>query len=139
MPQLPLVPIRPKGFYSSVAVFGDLMMNLETFLDDHPNNADALLVLAYFRWFSDKPDVATVRSALEKALAVSQSESRTEPIQIFWKAIVRSGKATGELRAPPVDKPSVVPTSTTRPADKNISTPAKTPAESSLAKPGKAL
>ena len=137
MPQLPLVPIRPKEFYSSVGGFGDLIINLETYLDEHPNNADALLILAYFRWFTDKPDVAAVRSTLEKALAVSQSESRTEPIQIFWKAIVRSGKANGELQIPPVDKPSDAGTSTTRPADKNAKTPAQTPVESSRTKPDK--
>ena len=118
MPQLPLVQLRPKNFYENVAVFGDLIIRLETHLDQSPGNGDGLLVLAYFRWFADTPDVPTVRSALEKALAISKSEERIEAIHIFWEAIVASGKATGKLRTAATTRPSGTGGSTTRPADR---------------------
>ena len=118
MPQLPLVPLRPKNFYSNVAVFGDLIIRLKSYLDENPDNGDALLILAYFRWFADDSDVAAVRVALEKALAVSESEERIEAIHIFWRAILESGKATGELRIRATTRPSsATGGSTTRPAD----------------------
>ena len=117
MPQLPLVPLRPKGFYENVAVFGDLIIRLKTYLDGNPDNGDALLIFAYFRWFADTPDVPAVRSALEKALAVSESEDRIEAIHIFWDAIVAGGKATGKLRTAPITRPSGKGGSTTQPAD----------------------
>jgi hypothetical protein len=107
MPQLPLVALRPKSFYENVAVYGDLMMRLETHLDDVPEDGDAQLILAYFRWFSETPEVATVQASLEKALAASQAEEKVEAINIFWRAIVKSGKASGELRtAEATTKPS---------------------------------
>ena len=119
MPELPLVPLRPKNFYENVAVFGDLIIRLETYLDENPGDGDAQLVLAYFRWFADTPDVPTVRLALEKALAVSKSEERIEAIHIFWEAIVASGKATGKLGTDATTKPKPADTggSTTQPAD----------------------
>jgi hypothetical protein len=117
MPDLPLVQLRPKNFYSNVAVFGDLIIRLESYLDENSDNGDALLILAYFRWFADDSDVATVRVALEKALAVSETEERIEAIQIFWRAILKSGKATGKLTPPATAKPpSATGGSTTRPA-----------------------
>ena len=120
MPELPLVPLRPKNFYENVAVFGDLIIRLETYLDENPGDGDAQLVLAYFRWFADTPDVPTVRSALEKALAVSKSEERIEAIHIFWEAIVADGKATGKLGTDATTKPKPADTggSTTQPADR---------------------
>ena len=100
MPSLPQVPLRPKSFYSNVAIIGDMVIRLETYLDSNPEDGDALLILAYFRWFADNPDVPAVRSLLERALAAAKSEGRTEAIQIFWRAIVDSKKASGELKAP---------------------------------------
>ncbi|MDP6633381.1 MAG: hypothetical protein QGG42_00605 [Phycisphaerae bacterium] len=117
MPQLPAVPLRPKKFYPNVAVFGDLIIRLESQLDERPGDGDALLILAYFRWFADTPDVSAVRSALEKALAVAKSEERIEAIHIFWRAIVDTGKATGKLRGA-TSTPSSGGSSTTKPAGK---------------------
>jgi len=134
MPQLPLVPLRPKGFYENVAVFGDLIIRLETYLDENRDNGDALLILAYFRWFADTPDVPAVRSALEKALAVSESEGRTEAIHIFWDAIVAGGKATGKLRTAPTNRPSGNGGSTTQPADQAVEGDKATPSSVQPAK-----
>jgi len=119
MPQLPRVSLRPKHFYSNVAIFGDMIIRLETYLDEHPGSGDALLILAYFRWFTDNPDVPTVRSLLERALSVSKSEEKTEAIQIFWRAIVATGKATGKLRTA-TTKPSDTGGDSTPPSDQAI-------------------
>jgi len=116
MPELPLVPLRPKAFYGSAAVFGDRIIRLETHLDENPNDGDALLVLAYFRWFADTPDVLTVQSSLQKALDVSNTENKTEAIHIFWDALVAGGEAKGKLIRKPTTQPA--DTSTTKPADK---------------------
>ncbi|MDP6633576.1 MAG: hypothetical protein QGG42_01590 [Phycisphaerae bacterium] len=125
MPQLPGLPLRPKSFYSNVAIFMDLIIRLESHLEENENDGDALLILAYFRWFDDTPAAPAapvVRKALEKALAVSESEDRTEAIQIFWRAIVSSGKATGELKTKTraTTRPSGSGGSTTRPADRPV-------------------
>ncbi len=120
MPELPLVALRPKNFYENIAVFGDLIIRLEAYLDENSDNGDALLVLAYFRWFAERQEVATVRSLLEKALAVSKSEDRIEAIHIFWRAMVKSGKVTGELKTGAATKPSGAGRSTTRSADQAV-------------------
>ena len=133
MPELPLVQLRPKNFYESVAVFGDLIIRLETHLDENPGDGDALLILAYFRWFADTPDVPDVRSVLEKALATSRfdkSGKRTEAIHIFWEAIVAGGKATGKLKTGATTKPSGTGGSTTRPADRAAAKGDKAPRSS---------
>ena len=128
MPSLPQVQLRPKSFYGNIAVFGDLVIRLEGYLDETPRDGDALLILAYFRWFADNPDVPAVRSMLERALAVAKSEDRIEAIQIFWRAIVASKKATGELRtAGAAAGVSSDIKSTTRPSGKAPDSADKTP------------
>jgi len=123
MPQLPTVPLRPEKFFGkNIAVYRDLVSRLDTQLAENPENGDLLLSLAYFRWFSDRDvDRKMVRSLLERALKVARSEARSEPIEIFWRAIVKSGYASGELK--PVS-------ATTKPADDSSgSTPAAKPAD----------
>ncbi|MDP7289917.1 MAG: hypothetical protein QGH94_18190, partial [Phycisphaerae bacterium] len=74
------------------------------------------------------PDVPAVRSMLERALAVAKSEDRTEAIQIFWRAIVASKKATGALRtAGSAAGVSSDIKSTTRPSGKAPGSADKTP------------
>ena len=125
MPSLPQIPLRPKRFYSNVAVFGDMVIRLETYLDSNPDDGDALLILAYLRWFADNPDIPAVRSLLERALVTAKSEGRTEAIQIFWRAIVDSKKASGELKVPvrPETAPEGQDSSTSRPASSEPESP----------------
>ena len=135
MPDLPRLPLRPKHFYENVAIFGDLLMRLETHVEQIHGDGDALLVLAYFQWFTDTPNIPTVQSALEKALAATESEDRIEAIQIFWRAIVATGKASGKLETAAAAKPPGTGVSTTQPADqaaKATETPVR-PAETSNA------
>jgi hypothetical protein len=115
MPELPGVPLRPKRFYENIGVYGDMVIRLETYVDESPGDGDALLILAYFRWFDDVPDIPVVRSALERALAVAKSEERIEAIHIFWDAMVASGKVSGKLKTA-ATKPSDNDRSTTQPS-----------------------
>jgi len=124
MPSLPQLPLRPKSFYSNVAVFGDLVIRLETYLDSNPGDGDALLILAYFRWFADNQDVPKVKELLARALAAAKSEGRTEAIQIFWRAIVASNKASGELKPATASRGAGGTTRPSEPAlDKTENTP----------------
>jgi hypothetical protein len=132
MPSLPQVPLRPKGFYSNVAIFADMVMRLETYLDSNPDDGDALLILAYFRWFTDNPDVPALRSLLERALGAAKSEGRVEAIQIFWRAIVDSKKASGELKVPVKPEKAPDESSTSRPGSSEPESPAKPPAAPDL-------
>jgi len=125
MPELPRVPLRPKAFFKSPAVFGDRIIRLETHLDEKPNDGDALLVLAYLRWFAENPNIRVVRRSLQKALHLSDSEEKTEAINIFWDALVAGGKAKGKLTPKP-PKPTTQPRKgpTTRPAgETDLKTP----------------
>ncbi|MCP4376798.1 MAG: hypothetical protein GY794_11560, partial [bacterium] len=130
MPELPGVPLRPKSFYENIGVYGDMVIRLETYLDENPGDGDALLILAYFRWFDDVPDIPVVRSVLKRALAVAKSEERIEAIHIFWDAMVASGKVSGKLgattqpstktdkKSDKAPRSSVQPTKTSDTADK---------------------
>ena len=97
LPELPLAPLRPKAFYNNPATFGEHIFHLEDHLEKSPYDGEALLLLAYFRWFTDEPDVKTARSALSKALAVSHTDETTEAIETFWDGMVASGKVSGKL------------------------------------------
>ena len=70
-----------------------------------PSDADARLILAYFRWFEG--DVDTAHEALAIALFLASRSSNAEQIEAvntFWKGLVASGKVAGELipQSPPL-------------------------------------
>jgi hypothetical protein len=109
-----------------------MVMRLETYLDSNPDDGDALLILAYFRWFTDNPDVPALRSLLERALGAAKSEGRVEAIQIFWRAIVDSKKASGELKVPVKPEKAPDESSTSRPGSSEPESPAKPPAAPDL-------
>ena len=104
LPELPLAPLRPKAFYNNLATFGEQIVHLEDHLEESPYDGEALLLLAYFRWFTDEPDVKTAHSALSKALAVSRTDETTEAIETFWDGMVASGKVSGKLLPTPAKK-----------------------------------
>ncbi|MEI7835854.1 MAG: hypothetical protein WCK05_05515 [Planctomycetota bacterium] len=51
MPDLPLVQLEPKTFFDSPDTYDKRMAILASHLKDRPGDPDALLVLAYFKWF----------------------------------------------------------------------------------------
>lgn len=105
LPELPLVPVNPKLFYGQTsdgaARYVEHIDALEKHLVKAPDDHDALLLLAYYRWFGNRPDDA--RTALAKALkvAIEDGDTRlTEAVDTFWAAIVNSGRMSGELLSP---------------------------------------
>lgn len=109
-PELPLVPLHPKGFYERSSTYVNHLVNLEEHLEKTPRDTNAYMLLAYFRWFSG--DTKAAHNALSNALALSietKNKKLTETIDIFWKGMVASGRVKGKLkpakRKVPVTKP----------------------------------
>lgn len=97
-PELPLLPIRPKEFFGDKNKYSDCILELEGRVDKYPYDPDAALLLAYFQWF--EPNPALSQQTLSKALAAAtatDSPAKVEVIKMFWRGIVRTGKASGEL------------------------------------------
>ena len=120
LPELPLVPLRPKAFYGNPATFGEHIIRLQEHLDEHRFDGDALLLLAYFRWFIDRPDVETIQVALSKALAASRDDEVAEAVRTFWDGMVATGKVSGELF------PATRPAPKTNPSDVTPISPGST-------------
>lgn len=102
LPELPLAPLKPKLFYGSdsaaAARYVRHLARLEKHLTNVPDDVDALLLLAYFRWFSGRTGETKV--ALAKAMKISledRDREMAEAVETFWTAMVLSGKASGEL------------------------------------------
>lgn len=99
LPDLPQVPLRVKEFYGQTAKFVEQEIRLEEHIGRFPDDADANLMMAYIRWFSDQPDgPAEAKVALERALGSANAPDTLEAIETFWAGMVDSGKATGPLR-----------------------------------------
>jgi tetratricopeptide (TPR) repeat protein len=103
LPELPLIPLQPGTFYGEEPEGIDRYVERITRLEKHtaksPYDADALLLLAYFRWFEQ--DVEAARNALATALAAAsktKDSEQLEAINIFWDGMLASGKVTGELK-----------------------------------------
>ena len=102
-PELPMVPLDPKAFYgqdpAAVGRFVQRLDGLERYLTKARDDMDALLVLAYFRWFSGRADDA--KAALATAITIAtedKDEGMVDAIETFWAGMVRSGKVSGTIR-----------------------------------------
>jgi tetratricopeptide (TPR) repeat protein len=97
MPELPLVPLRPKGFYGQEARYEADLEKLGKYLERHPDNPDANLLLTYFSWFDQDEELA--RKSIERADRVAKKtkskQSLTEAIDIFRRGM----DAVRELRS----------------------------------------
>ncbi len=106
MPRLPMVPLRPKAFYTDPSVYVQNVQDLDDYLDGHPQDTDALLLRAYYAWFDvDEADSAgKAQDLLQKALAGNNTPDMTLSIEAFWDGMVASGKVKGPLRPRPAPK-----------------------------------
>lgn len=105
LPELPLLPLRPRAFYADGSKFVEHEIRLEEYLQGNPNDAEGNLVLAYIRWFSDRPDAPQqAKAALERGLAATRPEPATiEAIETFWNGMVATGRVSGRLTPRPAD------------------------------------
>jgi len=102
LPELPLIPVNPKLFYGqgpdSAARYVEHIDALEKHLIKSHDDLDALLLLAYYRWFANRPDDAKIALAKALKVAIEDEDARvTEAVDTFWAAMVRSGKMSGAL------------------------------------------
>ena len=118
LPELPKVWLKPKAMFgdtpAAAARYLDVVLHLEDHLRQSPNDADALLLMAYLQWFGDEAEAA--KGTLSRALDSSQrsgDEDALEVISIFWDGMVQSGKVSGTLT--PTSRPAE-PTASAGPA-----------------------
>lgn len=108
MPELPLANLRPRGFYDNEAKYAQQLIALVDHIAKRPSDHEAVLLLAYFRWFEDKRDTDATRKLLAKALAAGLEKKDPlliDAVETFWRGIVASGAATGELQPEPRKTP----------------------------------
>lgn len=108
MPELPLANIRPRGFYDNEAKYAQQLVALVDHTAKRPSDHEAIFLLAYFRWFEDKRDVAGTQKLLSEALAAGLAKKDPlliDAVETFWRGIVASGAATGELVPEPREAP----------------------------------
>jgi tetratricopeptide (TPR) repeat protein len=113
-PELPLLPLRPSGFYASPLDYSDQLAQLRKYVERNSFDADGHLLLAYYQWFEGETEQAkeSLATAHRKAknLRGKTRETVIEAIDIFWKGMVATGKVSGDL----IEKPET--DTTTRPA-----------------------
>jgi hypothetical protein len=103
LPELPLADLEPKAFWGdtpqAATRYLDKIVELEQHAQKRPNDVDAHLLLAYFRWFQGEHEKAA--QSLREALAAAENRGdldALEVIDIFWNGMIRSGKIPpGEL------------------------------------------
>jgi len=118
MPELPLANLRPRGFYGAESKYAENLVALEEHVERNPTDGEAMLLLAYFRWFSKARDVSAAQKALSSALesAARRNDTRlAEAIETFWRGILQTGLASGDLRSSPGTPPSPGPAAPTGP------------------------
>lgn len=92
MPELPLVPLQPSAFYDRPRDYGEQVARLEEYCRRFPDDGEAQLVLAYFKWFDDDVDAAvTALTLANEAAEVAEAPRLLEAIDIFWNGMVASG------------------------------------------------
>jgi hypothetical protein len=102
MPELPLANLRPQGFFRSRAVYAERIVALEDHVARIPNDSEALLTLAYFRWFAEPRDVASAADAVRLAFRAAEKggdKLLAEAAQTFWDGMVAAGAVSGGLGA----------------------------------------
>jgi len=109
-PELPLVQIKPRAFYGKtprgVNRYTTRIVRLEDHIARSSYDVNALLILAYFKWFDGEYELAhkTLRRASD-LLEESKDREMIEAVGIFLDGIAASGMVpTEESPAPAVKK-----------------------------------
>ncbi len=103
-PELALVPLRVRGFYTRAEQFVEHLENLRKATLQPTAEANAWLLLAYFRYFDDAEAEAAsaLREAWERNTKVKDEAaqaSMAQSLERFWDGMVEAGKAAGSLGA----------------------------------------
>ncbi len=112
MPELPLANLRPRGFYDSPSKYAQQLVALQEHTEKYPSDHEAMLLLAYFRWFEQERDVVGTRNLLSRALAAGQEKRDPlviEAVETFWRGVVATGAVSGELVPQPPKAPETMP------------------------------
>lgn len=104
LPELPLVPLQPRGFYGDATTYLRHLIRLEEHTDKFHTDAEAYLVLGYLRWFDE--DAEAAGEAIKRSFAAARSPELVEAIETFWDGMVASGKISGELQPPAATQPA---------------------------------
>ena len=99
-PDLPLVRVRPKGFFGNADDYAKAFARVQGFVKDNPKDAAAMLLLGYLQWRTGLVDEAL--SSLDAAMACSSDKDLTDAITIMLDGISRSGQIVLS-KAPPID------------------------------------
>jgi hypothetical protein len=101
MPELPLANLRPRGFYGSAATYAEHLVSLQEYIERNGTDGEALLLLAYFRWYGQARDVAAAQNALSRSLRGALAANNThlvEAVETFWDGMVAAGAVEGKLK-----------------------------------------
>jgi hypothetical protein len=104
LPELPVAPLKPQVFYGNSTDYVDHRARLDQHCAEHPQDADAWLVRAYFLWFEQEAEEAKL--ALTKVGEFAPEPKLKEAASIFLEGIVASEAAddaqTQQNADPPV-------------------------------------
>jgi hypothetical protein len=98
-PELPLVNIQPKFFYSEQELYLQDLTALQRYLQRTPQDADAQLVHGYLQF--RQGEVEDARRALAEVVQAKQNKALSETARILWDGIVATGQAEGGLQPSP--------------------------------------
>jgi len=100
MPDLPLMPLRPKALFGSPNQYSEQIIRLQEYLRNRRYNFDAQFLLAFFCWFSEEQDIKGARDALRRVYSSPDApDDLKEAVNLFWDGMVASGKASGDLNS----------------------------------------
>lgn len=103
-PELPLVQLRPRSFFGDADRYAEIIAQLRRRLDRNPRDTDALVCLAYLRWFEGESAIA--KRSLETAVRYSADEDLKEAAEGFLEGIDRLERGqTGETATASEDSP----------------------------------
>ena len=102
-PELPLVNIDLKSFYSDPLDYRRDISRLEKYVRNDPKDASAQFVLGYFLW--REGEINDSKKALTAALKYSGRKELNEAIDTLWSGMLASGKVSGKLQVAENPKP----------------------------------
>jgi len=99
LPELPSVPLRPRGFFADQRRFSYNTRRLKDRIRERPTEAGSYLLLAYLQWFKDNPDTNTVKQTLSLGLSAATEPELVDAFEIFRDAVdaISAAEAPGGL------------------------------------------